>query len=97
MSARSEEFARRRTTLQLDCALQRERLAQSAAEIGADLRSVDRGVGLLRSTRFVPVMLRAISTISAIGMASRAGGVVRLIGRIWVIVNTFQRLKRALQ
>jgi hypothetical protein len=94
VSASAEEFARRRAALQRQCALQREQLAQSAAEIGADLRFVDRGVTLIRGTRVVPLILGAIS---ALGMTSRAGRVIRLISRVWVIINTLQRVKRALR
>jgi len=94
MSARAQEFARRRVELQLQCALQREQFAQSAAEIGADLKFVDHGIGLIRKTRVVPILLGLIGTL---GMTSRAGGAVRLLGRAWVIVNTFKRLRRVLK
>jgi hypothetical protein len=94
VTARAEEFARRRVALQLQCALQREQFAQSAAEIGADLKVVDHGINLVRKTRLVPIIMGLIGTV---GMASRAGGVLRLLSRAWVFFNTFQRLRRVLK
>jgi hypothetical protein len=94
VSARSEEFARRRAGLQLQCALQREQFAKSAAEIGADLRFIDHGLNIVRNVRIVPMILGAIS---ALGVASRAGGLVRLVGRAWLLFNTVKRIKRALR
>jgi hypothetical protein len=94
VSARADEFERRRVTLQLQCALQREQFAQITGEIGADLKIVDQGINLVRKTRLVPIILGMIGTL---GMASRAGGVVRLLSRAWVFFNTFQRLRRAMK
>ena len=56
-----------------------------------DLRFIDRGVNLVRSTRVV------WAALGALGMTSRAGGLVRLIGRAWVVFNTAKRIKRALR
>jgi hypothetical protein len=94
VSARSKEFAQRRAGLQRQCALQREQFAQKAAEIGADLRVIDQGVNILRGTRIVPVILGAIG---ALGMVSRPGGLVRLLGRAWFLINTVKRIKHALR
>ena len=94
MSARSEEFARRRLALQLQCALQREQFSQSAAQVGAGLDFMDRGLNLLRGTRIVPIVMAAVS---AMGLATRSGAVIRLLSRGWLIVSTLRQLKRALK
>jgi hypothetical protein len=94
VNARRQEFAQRRASLQSQCALQREQLAQKAAEISADLRFIDHGLNMLRGTRLMPLILGAIS---ALGMASRTGGLIRLIGRVWVLINTAKQIKRALR
>jgi hypothetical protein len=94
VSDRSEEFTRRRTVLQMQCAVQREQLAQSVADMEAGFSFVNRGLGIMRSTRILPMILAALS---AAGLLSRAGGVVRLVGRVWLIINTLQRLRRSLK
>jgi hypothetical protein len=94
MSDAAEEFTRRRTALQMQCALQREQLAQSIAGMEAGFSFVNRGVGVMRSTRLLPMILAALS---AAGVLSRAGGAVRLVGRVWLIINTLQRLRRSLK
>jgi len=95
MSKRSDEFALRRKTLQLQCALQRVQFADSTARISATLHSVDRGlnlVSLVSSTKIIPMLLAGVS---AAGMLTKAGGIIRLLSRIWVVVSTVQRLKRS--
>ena len=92
MSARSEEFARRRAELQLQCAMQRDQFAQSTAALGESLHVVDRGLTVIRSTRVVPMIL---ATIGAVGFATRAGGLIRLVSRALILVNTVKQLKRA--
>jgi hypothetical protein len=94
VSDRSEEFTRRRTVLQMQCVVQREQLAQSVADMEAGFSFVNRGLGIMRSTRILPMILAALS---AAGLLSRAGGVVRLVGRVWLIINTLQRLRRSLK
>jgi hypothetical protein len=94
MSAHSEEFTRRRTVLQLQCAVQREQFAQSVAEMESGFSFVNRGLGIMRSARVLPMLLAAIS---ATGLLSRAGGVVRLVGRAWLVINTLQRLRRSVK
>jgi hypothetical protein len=94
VSARANEFARRRAALQLQCALQRDQFAQSAADIGATLHFVDRGLSIVRSTRIVPMIIAAASTL---GILSRSSGVMRLVGRGWLVMKTLQGIKRALR
>ena len=94
MSARVNEFARRRAGLQLQCAMQREQFAQSAADIGASLHFADRGLSIVRSTRIVPMIMAAASTL---GILSRSSGIMRLVGRVWLVANTLQGIKRALR
>jgi YqjK-like protein len=92
MSQRSNEFAQRRMTLQLQCALQREQFADTIAQLGDGLKFMNRGLSMVRSTRIVPMILAAVS---AAGVLSRAGGVLRLVSRGWLIFNTVQRLRRS--
>jgi hypothetical protein len=94
MSAQSDGFTRRRTLLQLQCAVQREQLVQSVTEMEAGFSSVNRGLGIMRSTRIMPMLLAALS---AAGLLSRASGVLRVVGRAWLIINTLQRLRRSLK
>ena len=94
MSARADEFARRREALQLQCALQREQFALSAAELSSGLHFMDRGLSVVRGTRVVPMIVAAVS---ALGLVSRSGPLLRLISRVWLIVNTVRQLKRTLR
>jgi hypothetical protein len=94
VSARSDEFARRRVALQSQCALQRAQFAQSAAELGAGLHFMDRGLSIIRGTRILPIVMAAVS---AMGFATRSGAVIRLLSRGWLIVSTLRQLKRALR
>jgi hypothetical protein len=90
----ASEFARRRTELQLQCALQREQLAHSVTELQGGFQFADRVIGVLRGLRVVPMLLAAVS---AAGVVSRASGVIRLIGRVWLVVNTLKRLRQSLR
>jgi hypothetical protein len=92
MSARSHGFSQRRAELQLQCAAQRGQFVQSAAELGACFQVLDRGLSVARGLRIVPMLLTAAS---AAGVLSRAGGVIRLLSRVWMVVSTLQRLKRS--
>jgi len=92
MSARSQEFSRRRAVLQLHCAAQRGQFAHSRAELGAGLQTLQRGLQVARGLRVVPMLFTALS---AAGVLSRAGGVVRLLSRVWMVVSTLQGLRRS--
>jgi hypothetical protein len=94
MNARAAQFAERRTALQLQCAQQREQYAHSVGEIQQSLQGLNRGLAILRGTRLLPMLLAAVS---AAGVVSRASGVIRVIGRVWLIVQTFKRLKQSLR
>lgn len=94
MSGRPEQFLQRRLILQRQCARQREQLAQTSAELGATLKFANRGLSLARGARAMPMILAAAS---AAGILSRAGGVIRLLGRAWLVVSTLQRLRRSLR
>jgi len=91
MSAHSDQFAQRRAALQVQCALQREQFARHAAELGSGLQAVNRGIAMVRSTRILPMVLAAVS---AAGVLSRAGGVMRLLSRTWVVVSALRQLRR---
>jgi hypothetical protein len=92
MSSRSERFAQRRMTLQLQCALQREAFAQATTQLGDGLSFMNRGLNIVRGARIMPMILAALS---AVGVVSRTGGVIRLLSRAWLLINTVQRLKRS--
>jgi hypothetical protein len=92
MNARSERFARRRMTLQLQCALQRETFVQTTTQLGEGLSFMNRGLNLVGSARVMPMILAALS---AAGVVSRAGGLIRLLGRAWFLISTVQRLRRS--
>jgi hypothetical protein len=94
MNARAAQFAQRRTALQLQCAQQREQLAHSVGEMQHSLQSLNKGLGMLRATRLLPMLLAAVS---AAGVVSRAGGVIRVLGRVWLVVQTFKRLRQSLR
>jgi hypothetical protein len=94
MNARAVQFARRRTALQLQCAQQREQLAHSAGEMQHSVRSLNQGMAMLRGTRLLPMLLAAVS---AAGALSRASGVIRVLGRVWFIVQTLKRLRQSLR
>jgi hypothetical protein len=79
-------------TLQAQCALQRESLAQSAAQLSGQLAFVDRGLSAVRGVRILPILTAALS---AAGLVSRAGGLFRLLSRAMLIIATVQRLKRS--
>jgi hypothetical protein len=92
MNARAAKFAQRRLTLQVECALQREALALASAQLGQGLAFVNRGLNAVRGARVVPILL---SALSAAGLASRAGGLLRLLSRAMFIITMVQRLKRS--
>jgi hypothetical protein len=92
MNPRELQFEKRRTELQLQCAQQRAAFAQSVDDMQQSVQGLNRGLAMVRGTRFVPMLLAAVS---AVGVLSRAGGVARLLGRVWVIWQTVQRLRRA--
>jgi hypothetical protein len=92
MSARSDAYSQRRAELQLQCAAQRGQFVQSTAELGAGLQVLNRGLSVVHALRIVPMLLTAAS---AAGVLSRAGGVIRLLSRVWMVVSTLQRLKRS--
>ena len=92
MNARAEEFSQRRKELQLQCAVQRGQFAQCTAELDAGVQILNRGLSVARGLRIVPMLLTAAS---AAGVLSRAGGVIRLLSRVWMVVSTLQRLKRS--
>ena len=94
MSTHTQELARRREALQMQCALQRAQFAQSAAELGSGLHFLDRGLSIVRSTRLVPMI---VAGIGALGIVSRSGRMIRLISRVWLIANTVRQLKRTLR
>jgi hypothetical protein len=89
-----QDYAARRTRLQLQCVRQREQFALRTAELSEGLHGLNRGLDRVRGSRIVPALM---ALVSVAGVASRAGGVVRLLGRVWMIVNTVQRLRRALK
>jgi hypothetical protein len=92
MNARSELLAQRRMTLQLQCALQREAFTQAATQLGDGLSFVNRGLNVVRGARLMPMILAGLG---AAGVVSRAGRVISLLSRAWLLINTVQRLKRS--
>jgi hypothetical protein len=92
--SRVESYKQRRTLLQLQCALQREQFLLHQAQLSQGMQSVNRGFSLVRGSRIMPILMTAVSAASVL---SRAGGVVRLLGRAWMIVGTLQRLRRSLK
>lgn len=92
MNTRTAQFAQRRMTLQAQCALQRESLVQSSAQLREQLAFVDRGLSVVRGARILPILMAAVS---AVGLVSRAGGIFRLLSRAILIITTVQRLKRS--
>lgn len=91
MNPREQEFARRRTDLQLQCAQQRAAFAQSVEQMQDSVQGLNRGLSIVRGTRLMPMLLAAVS---AAGVLTRAGGVVRLIEKAFVIWQLVQRLRR---
>jgi hypothetical protein len=91
MSPREQQFARRRTELQLQCAQQRSDFEHSVDEMQASVQGLNRGLAFVRGARIVPMLLAAVGTVGAL---SRAGGVARLLGKAWLIWQTVQRLRR---
>jgi hypothetical protein len=94
MSPREQQFARRRTELQLQCAAQRAAFTQSAEEMQASVHGLNHGFDVVGGSRLMPMLLAAVS---AAGVLSRAGGVARLLGRAWMIWQTVQRLRRSMK
>jgi hypothetical protein len=92
MNSRSERFAQRRMTLQLQCAVQREAFAQATTKLGDGLSFMNRGLNVVGGARIMPMILAALS---AAGVLSRAGGLIRLLGRAWLVINMVQRLRRS--
>ncbi|HWW20806.1 MAG TPA: YqjK family protein [Steroidobacteraceae bacterium] len=92
MTAREPPFVRRRAELQLQCAQQRAAFAQSVEDMQASVQGLNRGLGIVRGTRLMPMLLAALS---AAGVLTRAGGVVRLLEKLWVIWQLVQRLRRS--
>jgi hypothetical protein len=90
---RAEEYARRRGLLQLRCTAQRLRMQAALAAIDADLRKFERGVAAVRRFRIPPLIL-GVAAALALGLGG--GRTVGLIGRAWVLFNSFQRIKRSL-
>jgi hypothetical protein len=92
VTRRELQFARRRTELQLQCAAQRASFVESAEEIRDSVHRVNHGFGVVGGTRLMPLLLAAVS---AVGALTRAGGVVRLLGRAWTIWQIVQRFRRS--
>lgn len=93
MMTRADEYARRRGLLQLRCTAQRQRMESALAAIDADFRRFERGVVAVRRFRLSPLILGAGAAL-ALGLG--AGRTVGLIGRAWVLFNSFQRIRRSL-
>lgn len=91
MSARAQQYSLRRAELQLQCAAQRGQFAHSTAELAVGLHSLERALQVVRGLRVVPMLLTAVS---AAGLVSKAGGVIRLLSRVWMIITTLRRLRR---
>jgi hypothetical protein len=79
----------RREQLQLECALQRQRLALQAEQLGSQLQWVDRALGAVR--RVSPLMAAAGVALS---LAARAGGVIRLLNGALPLLASLRRLWR---
>jgi len=90
---RAEEYARRRGLLQLRCTAQRQRMEAALAEIDMDMKKFERGVAAVRRFRVSPLILGAGAAL-ALGLG--AGRTVGLLGRAWVLFNSFQRIRRSL-
>lgn len=93
MMTRAEEYARRRGLLQLRCTAQRQRMEAALAAIEMDIKKFERGVAAVRRFRVSPLILGAGAAL-ALGLG--AGRTVGLLGRAWVLFNSFQRIKRSL-
>ena len=93
MMTRADEYARRRGLLQLRGTVQRQRIESALAAIEADLRKFERGVAAVRRFRISPLILGATAAL-ALGVGT--GRTVGLIGRAWVLFNSFQRIRRSL-
>jgi hypothetical protein len=93
MMSRADEYARRRGLLQLRCTAQRLRIETALAAIDADIRRFERGVAAVRRFRVSPLILGAGAAL-ALGLG--AGRTLGLVGRAWVLFNSFQRIKRSL-
>jgi hypothetical protein len=93
MMTRAEEYARRRGLLQLRCTAQRQRMEAALAEIDMDMKKFERGVAAVRRFRVSPLILGAGAAL-ALGLG--AGRTVGLLGRAWVLFNSFQRIRRSL-
>jgi hypothetical protein len=93
MMTRADEYARRRGLLQLRCTAQRLRMETALAAIDADFRRFERGVAAVRKFRISPLIL---SAGAALAMGLGAGRTLGLVGRAWVLFNSFQRIKRSL-
>jgi hypothetical protein len=93
MMTRADEYARRRGLLQLRCTAQRLRMETALAAIDADIRRFERGVAAVRRFRVSPLILGAGA---ALAMGLGAGRTLGLVGRAWVLFNSFQRIKRSL-
>jgi hypothetical protein len=93
MMTRADEYARRRGLLQLRCTAQRLRMEAALAAIDADFKRFERGVAAVRRFRVSPLILGAGA---ALAMGLGAGRTLGLVGRAWVLFNSFQRIKRSL-
>jgi hypothetical protein len=93
MMTRADEYARRRGLLQLRCTAQRLRMEAALAALDADFRRFERGVAAVRRFRVSPLILGAGA---ALAMGLGAGRTLGLVGRAWVLFNSFQRIKRSL-
>jgi hypothetical protein len=93
MMTRADEYARRRGLLQLRCTAQRLRMETALATIDADIRRFERGVAAVKRFRVSPLILGAGAAL-ALGLG--AGRTLGLVGRAWVLFNSFQRIKRSL-
>jgi hypothetical protein len=93
MMTRADEYARRRGLLQLRCTAQRQRMEASLAELHADFRRFEHGIAKVRSFRISPLILGAGAAL-ALGLGT--GRTLGLVGRAWVLFNSFQRIKRSL-
>jgi len=93
MMTRADEYARRRGLLQLRCTAQRLRMETVLAAIDADFRRFERGVAAVKRFRVSPLILGAGA---ALAMGLGAGRTLGLVGRAWVLFNSFQRIKRSL-
>jgi hypothetical protein len=94
MSEHSQSLARRRLALQLRCAEQRAQFAQQTDELREGFSFANRGLDKVRGMRIMPMLMAATS---AAGLVSRLGGIFRVAGRAWFIINTLRRLRRSPQ